>query len=405
MSAPLYILAGQSNAVAMRSAFESAIARAGGIAVHHAVGGTPLAQTEPNLASNATTKQLGLDWHPDSEGELFDELLAKVPAGSNVAGVLWVQGEADALSESRALAYRENLEAFIASIREAWGAVPVVIAELASEAAHPYAGIVRAAQYAVDAIVVDADDLLFKADGRHYTRDAANEMAGRFLKALDGEGHETPTDTMTYGTTADDSLSGTVGSDLLDGRAGADWINGGLGDDTIKGRDGDDRIGGSSGDDWIMGGTGRDVIFGGSGFDTVSYADLSHRIVVRLDKEKSGGVDGDRLVGVEAVQGTAFADTIIGDAGVNVLMGEAGDDTLDGHGGDDTLWGGAGSDVFVFSTGADTVMDFRQGWDRVRVDGDVAISEIDGSALLTLGDDTMLLVGIDPGDLTADDFL
>jgi Ca2+-binding RTX toxin-like protein len=404
VSAPVYVLAGQSNATIMRAPFASVIAeRTAGVAINHTRGGTTLAAIEPDPDAELQVGILGLDWSPDSDGELFDGLLAKLPAGATVAGVLWVQGEGDAQDEAMANAYADNLSDFIAALRAAWGPVPVVIAELASEALHPFAGIVRAAQYAEGEIVIDADDLLFKPDGRHYSDHAATTMAHRFLDALEGRGHEAPTDTMAYGTAGAETLWGSAGSDLLDGRAGNDALYGLDGGDTLKGREGNDRLDGGDGDDWIMGGLGRDAIRGGAGVDTVSYGDMAQGVVVDLELQCGGG---DRIVLVENVQGSAFADTIRGDGARNALWGGAGDDTLFGGAGADRLYGGAGADTFLFSAGRDKVFDFELGTDRIGAAfADVTIEDLGGSALLTLGSDTMLLQGIAPGDLDAADFL
>lgn len=402
MSAPVYVLAGQSNATIMRAPFASVIAeRTAGTAINHTRGGTSLGQIDPDPTAALKVIQLGLDWNPSSDRELLHQLLSKVPAGADVAGVLWVQGEADAQDVAMANAYAENLSDFIAALRSAWGPVPVVLAELASEA--PLAGLIRAAQHSVDAVVIDADDLLFKPDGLHYSDHAAQVMAHRFLDALDGIGHERPTDTMTSGTKGPETLWGQTGSDLLDGRAGADALYGLDGDDTLKGRAGNDRLDGGDGDDWIMGGAGRDAIRGGAGVDTVSYGDMAQGVVVDLETQSGGG---DRLVLIENVQGSAFADTLRGDRSRNALWGGSGDDTLFGGAGADRLYGGDGADTFLFSAGRDKVFDFELGTDRIGATfAHVTIADLNGSALLTLDGDTMLLQGIDAGALTAADFL
>jgi Ca2+-binding RTX toxin-like protein len=70
------------------------------------------------------------------------------------------------------------------------------------------------------------------------------------------------------------------------------------------------------------------------------------------------GWQGDRALGVENLIGSAFNDVLFGNAGANRLYG--------GHG-NDRLIGAAGADVFVFGpkTGADRVVDFQHGIDRI----------------------------------------
>lgn len=78
---------------------------------------------------------------------------------------------------------------------------------------------------------------------------------------------------------------------------------------------------------------------------------------------------------------------IIGNAKVNIinggikgesLLGGAGNDQLIGNGGVDTLWGGESNDLFVFDgKGADVIMDYGVGTDKVSLDVDMAITDVD----------------------------
>jgi Ca2+-binding RTX toxin-like protein len=108
----------------------------------------------------------------------------------------------------------------------------------------------------------------------------------------------------------------------------------------------------------------------------------------------------------------------VGGAGPDLLVGGSGDDRLEGGPGNDTLRGGTGADVFVFvpGSGIDRIADFAPGEDRVDLSGHPgfggwtavapALSAGQGGALLDLGGgDRVLLTGIDPASLTADDFL
>jgi Ca2+-binding RTX toxin-like protein len=63
-----------------------------------------------------------------------------------------------------------------------------------------------------------------------------------------------------------------------------------------------------------------------------------------LASHKAFGDGHDKLFGFEALEGSAFADTLIGSKAANTIAGGAGDDTLMGGGGKDTIDGGQGSD-------------------------------------------------------------
>jgi Ca2+-binding RTX toxin-like protein len=130
-------------------------------------------------------------------------------------------------------------------------------------------------------------------------------------------------------------------------------------------------LSGEAGDDTLIGGAGADYLDGGAGIDTADYT-LDERqpmfgpprtpategVTVNLQTGTASGGDGegdtttthqfDKLVNIENVIGSKFADTLIGNTGVNVLSGAAGDDTLAGGGGADTLNGGAGLDMAAY---------------------------------------------------------
>jgi len=63
----------------------------------------------------------------------------------------------------------------------------------------------------------------------------------------------------------------------------------------------------------------------------------------------------DRLYAIENVNGTNFADHLIGDSGNNSLSGGGGDDGLFGGQGNDTLSGGNGNDTLTGGRGVDTL--------------------------------------------------
>ena len=108
----------------------------------------------------------------------------------------------------------------------------------------------------------------------------------------------------------------------------------------------DDTLVGSSADNTLEGGAGADVLNGGAGIDTASYASATSAIRVNLKNGNGtrGDADGDSLISIENVLGSAYDDVLIGDNAANLLMGGDGIDVLQGGAGADTLDGGDGLD-------------------------------------------------------------
>ena len=168
-------------------------------------------------------------------------------------------------------------------------------------------------------------------------------------------------DDIFVGYGGNDDLRGYAGNDMLTGGAGNDLLIGGDGIDTLTGGVGEDRLFGGDGNDILEGGAGADRIVGGEGLDTASYAgsagdtDGAGVVVNLLTSSVTGNdAEGDILVGIENLEGSAHKDTLIGDTVANTLKGNAGDDRLFGGAGDDILEGGAGADRLVGGVGTDT---------------------------------------------------
>ena len=207
---------------------------------------------------------------------------------------------------------------------------------------------------------------------------------GRQAKIVGTEGPDvirgTPGRDVIWGGGGDDKIYGSLGNDLICGGPGADIIHGGRGNDLVDGGAGDgDQVNGDLGDDKILGGAGNDdevagdlgidIVNGGPGNDDLVHGDYGWdrmsggagtgdiaSFATAIAAGRGGGVwaslaahkalgDGhDKLFGFEALEGSAFADTLIGSKAANTISGGAGDDTLVGGGGKDTIDGGQGSD-------------------------------------------------------------
>lgn len=154
-----------------------------------------------------------------------------------------------------------------------------------------------------------------------------------------------------YNFLGGDTNSATV-DDYVDGSSEADWITGGQGDDTLNGKSGDDILNGNAGNDLLNGGGGADTLIGGSGYDTATYKWSNTGVTVDLennDNNLGGQAIGNVITGVEALEGSEYADTLLGDSGDNELYGYGASD------GQDTLIGREGDDLYIYKTGDGTV--------------------------------------------------
>jgi Ca2+-binding RTX toxin-like protein len=155
------------------------------------------------------------------------------------------------------------------------------------------------------------------------------------------------------GDAGDNNLRGGLGADVLDGGAGIDVATyqgatagitvslstpasntGEAAGDTFISIEG---LRGGAFDDTLIGNAGANSFRGDLGFDFVAYWTAAAGVTADLANaaNNTGEAAGDTYIEIEALAGSAFADTLIGDAGDNELMGGAGADTLDGGGGVD----------------------------------------------------------------------
>ena len=145
---------------------------------------------------------------------------------------------------------------------------------------------------------------------------------------------------------------------VFQGGPGNDEITGRNLNDHINGQGDDDKLHGGGGDDWLIGGVGRDYLDGGGGFDFADYSGSSAPVNINLATGSGAGGDaeGDTLVSIERVSGSAFNDTLTGSGGSDVLEGRRGPDSLVGGGGNDRLIGGPGRDMMDGGQENDTVV-------------------------------------------------
>ena len=139
---------------------------------------------------------------------------------------------------------------------------------------------------------------------------------------------------------------GGDGNDVLTGNAAGNVLSGGRGRDYLLGEEGNDVLNGGAGDDQLFGGAGADALNGGSGNDIARYEHSGSGVRVSLQTgDASGGdAEGDRLIGIENIQGSQFEDVLWGNDQGNKLYGHDGNDYLLGNDGNDQLNAGAGND-------------------------------------------------------------
>lgn len=199
----------------------------------------------------------------------------------------------------------------------------------------------------------------------------------------------------------DDTVFGDsgIGNDEIWGDAGNDKLHGGAGNDIIEGGTGNDLILGEDGADILRGNSGSDTVDGGKGTDLVDYVDAPSGVIVNINESqgyssnqqnsfapyrnyeigagaaKDGYGFSDSLRNLENIDGSEFADVLIGNnlnneirgKGDNdILVGLAGDDNLQGQDGDDVMLGGAGKDRINGGEGID-IASYRDATSSVSV--------------------------------------
>jgi Ca2+-binding RTX toxin-like protein len=133
--------------------------------------------------------------------------------------------------------------------------------------------------------------------------------------------------TMT-GNDGNNSLNGAGGADHLIGGLGGDALSGGDGNDTLEGGDGSDSLTGGNGNDVYIGGAGNDMLVGGAGNDRFVFATgFDDDTIVTFDANPAGGQDRLDISGTGVTSFTFGAAVSVQQAGANTLI-TIGDDTI-----------------------------------------------------------------------------
>ncbi|MHC2333210.1 beta strand repeat-containing protein [Bradyrhizobium sp. USDA 4454] len=231
--------------------------------------------------------------------------------------------------------------------------------------ANDYADYVNAASTGGSTgIVVDL------ADPTQNTGEAAGDTYSNISKIRGSAFNDT-----LIGDANSNTLRGGLGADVLNGGGGFDFasysdatsgITADLADPTqntgeaagdtyisiegLRGSDFADHLIGDSGINLLQGGPGGDTLDGGAGFDYADYINAATGVKADLadSSQNTGEAAGDVYISIEAIRGSAFNDTLIGDANTNFLRGGLGADSLDGGAGYDYAdYGNATTGVLV----------------------------------------------------------
>jgi Ca2+-binding RTX toxin-like protein len=115
---------------------------------------------------------------------------------------------------------------------------------------------------------------------------------------------------------------------------------------------------GSAFADFLRGAGGGDTLSGGNGSDMVDYFTSGSGVTVDLSTQTASGGDatGDTISGFESIRGSEFADNLTGSTGANLISGEDGNDIIAGGAGADELFGEGGTDSIDGGDGNDRLV-------------------------------------------------
>ncbi len=352
----IYVVAGQSNANNTFDEIRAALlARDPDCTVIEvAAPGAPL-----------TWARSDLDWYRSGElpRMVVDQVADAMRAdpGADLAGLIWIQGEADTLDIARSNTYAERLSDLLEGIvRDLRSALPGRSAD-----SFDFALLnVGLSAYCPEATgrenwsVIQREQLGATAswgDGHLISMDLLARLAGiapdRMFR-----------DNLHYSQPLVDALATAVADWFHDGRSP---LTAAIAMVTRLGSPGADHLGvGSSGADQRQAGGETYVFIGYDGNDTYEVTS-SETLVVELPRQGwdrvnltcdydlsqwAEGVEEIAILGPagRAVTGNALSNRIFGSPGNDTILGGAGDDTLFGGRGGDRLVGGAGIDQLQY---------------------------------------------------------
>lgn len=246
------------------------------------------------------------------------------------------------------------------------------------------------------------------------------DTSGDQVQELAGEGTDLVRATVASHTLADhvENLAFIgVGNFSGTGNALANHISGGSGNDTLNGMGGADTMEGGAGNDVYVVDDANDVVIeqAGNGSDQIQTALASWTLgdfIENLRYTGSGNFTG---------TGNSTSNTLWGGSGNDILSAGASADRLVGGAGNDWMDGGSGNDTFVFAGGFghDTIEGFDanavNGQDKLDIaalginagnfGASVNIAAAGSDTLITIGSNSITLLGIAAGEVNVSDFL
>ncbi|MDU8945499.1 Ig-like domain-containing protein [Ovoidimarina sediminis] len=145
-----------------------------------------------------------------------------------------------------------------------------------------------------------------------------------------------------------------------------------------------------------------EVIWDGGGHDTIDMSAATFGVGIDLNEGAFSSVASAGMENVAIAFGTKIEDAI-GSQYNDVIVGNDADNLISGGGGNDSLFGGAGDDTYAIGAGwgKDVIEDFAVGEDYLSFSNsnltleDLFITNVDGNTVITDGENSITLLGID----------